>query len=549
MFPYNVVDQRLEAGRGHEFTATRLREQQEELIELARAENRDYSLPIDQRIEDNVDLRGTHVASIHEAIPAHNVGYKLLERLGWRGGGLGRAGTGIAEPVRVDASDNGTRLGLGRQEAERQYIAAEFIERRQLEVEIQADEDEDRRRKREMEAERQRKINEDVTAETRVFYCQTCFKQYATAMEMDAHLSSYDHHHKKRLAEMRAMTVERTRKERERKERRRVEKEMAKLSEQVAKAQAAAGIGPGLDPPPPPPPDSPPSSGGGTPPPLPPPPDSAAQPSGWVSGGWEGGQGEQSMGAGTASGAARGGGGQAFVGGGWLEEPSREQGGGWATAVGPPAALQPAAGPLLSAPLLVQTASGARDGGAAVGCPASAADAAGTDAVYYDPFTLDYDDEAPPLPPGPAPPLPGAAPAHAPSQLPPLPAAAAPLPHPPGVLQLGSAAFPPPPVQPLRQPRQTAAPGAVGAAAGAPPPPQAPAAAAATATPAPPAVAGAPAAFKVAFSSGVGMAAGPHRRVGGFGLGAKKPGGAAQKGRVQPKGVFGSDSEDEEQQA
>jgi hypothetical protein len=58
--------------------------------------------------------------------------------------------TGIAEPVRVDALDNGTRLGLGRQEMERQYIAAEFIERRQLEVEIQADEDEERKRKREV---------------------------------------------------------------------------------------------------------------------------------------------------------------------------------------------------------------------------------------------------------------------------------------------------------------------------------------------------------------------------------------------------------------
>lgn len=50
----------------------------------------------------------------------------------------------------MDASDNGTRLGLGRQEMERQYIAAENIERRQLEVEIQADEDEERRRKREV---------------------------------------------------------------------------------------------------------------------------------------------------------------------------------------------------------------------------------------------------------------------------------------------------------------------------------------------------------------------------------------------------------------
>jgi hypothetical protein len=35
-----------------------------------------------------------------------------------------------------------------------------------------------------------------------------------------------------RLAEMRAMNAERTRKERERKERRRVEREMAKLNEQ-----------------------------------------------------------------------------------------------------------------------------------------------------------------------------------------------------------------------------------------------------------------------------------------------------------------------------
>ena len=32
---------------------------------------------------------------------------------------------------------------------------------------------------------------------TRVVQWQTCRKQYKTAMEMEAHLSSYDHHHTK----------------------------------------------------------------------------------------------------------------------------------------------------------------------------------------------------------------------------------------------------------------------------------------------------------------------------------------------------------------
>lgn len=178
----------------------------------------------DHRIEDNVDLSDTQAASLHEPIPAHNVGYRLLERMGWRagcglgrqqqgalGGGAGRArgrecrttsggsegfgwlsmqrvqrmhphatGTerclawpcstaalrfakadnspaplslpaaGVTEPVKVDLSESGMRLGLGRLEAERQYVAAEFVERRQLETELQADEDDERRQKREV---------------------------------------------------------------------------------------------------------------------------------------------------------------------------------------------------------------------------------------------------------------------------------------------------------------------------------------------------------------------------------------------------------------
>ncbi len=61
---------------------------------------------------------------------------------------------------------------------------------------------------------------------------QVCRKQYDKAMDFEQHLSSYDHHHTKRLAEMRAMQSERTRSERARKEARAMEKEMAKLQQQ-----------------------------------------------------------------------------------------------------------------------------------------------------------------------------------------------------------------------------------------------------------------------------------------------------------------------------
>lgn len=59
---------------------------------------------------------------------------------------------GIAEPVRLDANDTGTRTGLGRAQVDRQYYAAENVQRRALETEVQAFEDEDRTRRREVAA-------------------------------------------------------------------------------------------------------------------------------------------------------------------------------------------------------------------------------------------------------------------------------------------------------------------------------------------------------------------------------------------------------------
>lgn len=46
-----------------------------------------------------------------EGIPASNVGHKLLQKLGWRGGGLGKDEHGRTEPV--EAKQRATRAGLG----------------------------------------------------------------------------------------------------------------------------------------------------------------------------------------------------------------------------------------------------------------------------------------------------------------------------------------------------------------------------------------------------------------------------------------------------
>lgn len=49
---------------------------------------------------------------------------------------------------------------------------------------------------------------------------------------MEEHLSSYDHHHKKRLVEMRGMLNARSKKERSKKERKRQEREAERMAAQ-----------------------------------------------------------------------------------------------------------------------------------------------------------------------------------------------------------------------------------------------------------------------------------------------------------------------------
>jgi hypothetical protein len=46
-------------------------------------------------------------------------------------------------------------------------------------------------------AEREQKIQSEVKEIRKVFFCELCNKQYKLAMEFEAHLSSYDHNHRK----------------------------------------------------------------------------------------------------------------------------------------------------------------------------------------------------------------------------------------------------------------------------------------------------------------------------------------------------------------
>lgn len=48
-----------------------------------------FHLPINQRIEDSVDMDGLQAASTAEAIPETNRGFQMLQRMGWKGQGLG----------------------------------------------------------------------------------------------------------------------------------------------------------------------------------------------------------------------------------------------------------------------------------------------------------------------------------------------------------------------------------------------------------------------------------------------------------------------------
>eukprot|EP00878_Enallax_costatus_P016026 GHUV01016802.1.p1 GENE.GHUV01016802.1~~GHUV01016802.1.p1 ORF type:complete len:165 (+),score=54.15 GHUV01016802.1:528-1022(+) len=129
-----VIDPRLAAPRGAAYSAGALND-----------EGHLDDVPVHYYPE------GEHAeaASTATAIDASNKGFQLLQKMGWKGKGLGKKEDGTAEPVQAGV-EAGVRLGLGKQQEDDKYTDAESITRKKLEVEIQADEDPERMKRREV---------------------------------------------------------------------------------------------------------------------------------------------------------------------------------------------------------------------------------------------------------------------------------------------------------------------------------------------------------------------------------------------------------------
>ncbi|ERN02046.1 hypothetical protein AMTR_s00045p00127020 [Amborella trichopoda] len=192
----------------------------------------DFYLPINHRPTENLDTDNLEQATLDTQLTSSNLGFRLLQKMGWKGKGLGKDEQGIIEPIRAGIRD--PKLGVGKQEQDDFFTAEENVQRRKLDVELE--ETEEHAKKREVIAEREQKIQTEVKEIRKVFFCELCNKQYKLAMEFEVHLSSYDHNHRKRFKEMREMHGSSNRDERQKREQLRQEREMARFA-QIVDAQ------------------------------------------------------------------------------------------------------------------------------------------------------------------------------------------------------------------------------------------------------------------------------------------------------------------------
>ncbi|KAL1922975.1 uncharacterized protein VTP21DRAFT_9351 [Calcarisporiella thermophila] len=163
-------------------------------------------------------------------IPSTNIGFRMLMKMGWDGRGLGRTSQGRTDPIPIELKEDS--LGIGKKEEDEVYHQLTTAKRKTLEGERVETEEE--RLKREEKAQKQEAIRKEVQAIKAAFFCELCQKQYSRISEYDQHLSSYDHHHRKRLKELKDASRPAATDKRREKEKRREEKELARIQAMAA---------------------------------------------------------------------------------------------------------------------------------------------------------------------------------------------------------------------------------------------------------------------------------------------------------------------------
>ncbi|CAO3635952.1 unnamed protein product [Mucor hiemalis] len=208
-------------------------------------ELQEFSLPRFQQPTGYIDFETTALVSMETHISEKNVGYKLLQKMGWTAGkGLGPQLQGRIDPIRIELKDDS--LGVGKAEEYNTTHTITTAKRKALDSEKQMDETDVQRVEREYKAEKKMAIAKELEDVKRAFYCELCDKQYKKISEYEQHLQSYDHHHKKRFKDMKEATRNSTVKQSERekkmaREKKREEREMKRMQEAIQKRVEATG--------------------------------------------------------------------------------------------------------------------------------------------------------------------------------------------------------------------------------------------------------------------------------------------------------------------
>ncbi|KAJ1328729.1 hypothetical protein BSLG_009964 [Batrachochytrium salamandrivorans] len=174
-------------------------------------------------------------SSLTVPIPSYNKGFQLLLKMGWKQGmGLGVNGLGRVDPVPIGSK--GDTMGLGKAEQMRLLHSSSTSRPKLSNSEKIASETVEAKMEREIKSQKSDLIKEEIRIAQSSFYCALCDKQYTKICDYDTHLSSYDHHHRKRFSEMKELSkrgglLGQRKSNREGKEQAREQKELARMQE------------------------------------------------------------------------------------------------------------------------------------------------------------------------------------------------------------------------------------------------------------------------------------------------------------------------------